>query len=730
MIDLSAHKEERSTATMNYFLISTITLLILGAIAVVLTLTLEGRRSSSGSSSLQRTEGQSGPIRVRKYSTSISVHSRLLTGKITVEFENERDCAASGGLTLQLPVGARVADLVTEASDECQMSGVVQGVFDAQESFRAQSSAGKSAALLQAWDLQNYPLWASVPPSGNTKVYIVYEELLSRKNYQIPFQVPIGPGLQVDEISMEIKISEPNSGVSMFDVEPHGVGSEGDKWRRYGQRMEVHWIGSTGVQASLRLRNVGGHDFPRMVRAWYDYNPSMIRDEGVLSGSQSCISYLFNPSSALRDAIPKAIVFVIDVSGSMKGEKLDDAKSAFRSMITTLGENEIFSIQAFSKESSKKSWGPSLATTYARQESLAFVDSLVAKGGTNLNGALLDAFTTLKDVQDMVAMDNRRLIPTIIFLSDGRASSGVTDRPEILRNVRLGNEVNAKIFSLGFGKNADMPLLTAISVQNRGRSLPIYTGYGDSALQLQNFYDGELRDVLLSDVSIEVSSNYQIESLTQSTFPIFAGGSEITVRARPSSGVYFNGDVTVTTTAVTSDGPRQWSQYTRIESPSFTTNPFDRECTQSFAHAKISEILAFAEAMESLGSELYGYVEQIVGYGIGISVNRASEMEIISSIKGYAFDLAIEAGLVWPGLTAMVTLENDNCELSENDICFEGDILRGGFGHSNPHNDGTTGIPEEGPMGDAGVVTSIAYGAATVLSFLCTLIALLYFFTL
>ena len=708
---------------MNYFLISTVTLLVLGAIAVVLTLTLEGRRSSSGSS-LQITEGPDA-VRVRKYSTSISVHSRLLTGQITVEFVNKMDCAASGSLTLQLPVGARVTDLVTEASDECQMLGVVQSVFDAQESFHAQSSAGKSAAILQAWDLQNYPLWASVPPSGTTKVYIVYEELLSRKNYQIPFHVPIGPGVHVDELTLDIKVSEPSSGVSMFDVEEHVVDPNGDEWRRYGQRMEVNWLGSDAVQASLRLQNVAGPDFPRMVRAWYDYNPSRIQDDGILSASQSCLSYLFNPSSTLYP-IPKAIVFVVDVSGSMRGEKLDDAKAAFRSMIDTLSENEIFSIQAFSKDSSKKTWGPSVATSYAKQEGIAFVDGFEAAGGTNLNGALIDAFLTLKGVQDTPAVDNRRVVSTIVFLSDGRATSGVTDRPTILRNVRSANlDMKTKIFSLGFGKNADMPLLTAISIQHRGRALPIHTGYGDSALQLQDFYDGELRDVFLSDVrvSIEVSSNFQIESQTQSTYPIFAGGSEITIRARPPRGMYINGDVLVTTTAITSDGPRQWSQYTRIGSPSVATNPFDRECTQSFAHAKISEVLAFAEAMESLGAELYDYVEQTVGYGIGISVNRASEMEIISSIKGYAFDLAMEAGLVWPGLTAMVTMENDNCKTVENEVCSDEELWRAGLGRQNPHG----GVPDSlaGDEDDAGPMsnpftTSNAIAVA-LLSSLCIL---------
>lgn len=340
-----------------------------------------------------------------------------------------------------------------------------------------------------------------------------------------------------------------------------------------------------------------------------------------------------------------------------------------------------------------------MATSYAKNEGIAFVEGLEAKGGTNLNGAVLDAFVALKEIQNIAAVDNRQLVSTIIFLSDGRATSGVTDRPTILRNVRSANmDMNAKIFSLGFGKNADMPLLTAISIQNRGRSLPIYTGFGDSALQLQDFYDGELRDVFLSDVSIDVSSNLQIESLTQSTFPIFAGGSEITIRARPPRGIYFNGDVMVTTAAITSDGPRQWSQYVRIDALSVTSKPFDKDCRQSFAHAKITEVLAFAEAMGSLGSELNDYIEQVVGYGVGISVSRASETEVVSSIKSYAFDLAMEAGLVWPGLTAMVTMPNDNCEADENEVCTDEELWREGFGGLNPH--GGVPIPMAGDEGD------------------------------
>ena len=117
-----------------------------------------------------------GKTRISRYATNTLVESRLATTKITVEFVNEMDCATIRGFTMQLPINGRVTNLVVETSNECKMTSDVKTVLDAQEEFHTQSSAGKPAALLQAWDATQYPVWVSLPPLGMTTVEITFEE--------------------------------------------------------------------------------------------------------------------------------------------------------------------------------------------------------------------------------------------------------------------------------------------------------------------------------------------------------------------------------------------------------------------------------------------------------------------------------------------------------------------------------------------------------------------------
>jgi hypothetical protein len=71
----------------------------------------------------------------------------------------------------------------------------------------------------------------------------------------------------------------------------------------------------------------------------------------------------------------------------------------------------------------------------------------------------------------------RRLHDTVtilLLLSDGRATTGETNRPKIAEDVyKLNRDGKVKIFSLGFQGNADMELLDAIAIMNGGVTAPI-----------------------------------------------------------------------------------------------------------------------------------------------------------------------------------------------------------------------------------------------------------------
>jgi hypothetical protein len=75
----------------------------------------------------------------------------------------------------------------------------------------------------------------------------------------------------------------------------------------------------------------------------------------------------------------------------------------------------------------------------------------------------------------------------IVFLTDGRATSGITNTKTIRRGVTNRNNHRFSIFSLGFGFDVDMPFLKALSWENGGFARRIYEE-GDASKQLESFY--------------------------------------------------------------------------------------------------------------------------------------------------------------------------------------------------------------------------------------------------
>ena len=92
-----------------------------------------------------------------------------------------------------------------------------------------------------------------------------------------------------------------------------------------------------------------------------------------------------------------------------------------------------------------------------------YVETLEAKGETNINGALLRALEILQEVRDTGARSE--LQPMVFFLTDGHPTVGETDTLAILDNV----------FSLAFGRRTDFQMLRLLSVQNHGFARKIYT---------------------------------------------------------------------------------------------------------------------------------------------------------------------------------------------------------------------------------------------------------------
>ena len=123
--------------------------------------------------------------------------------------------------------------------------------------------------------------------------------------------------------------------------------------------------------------------------------------------------------------------------------------------------------------------------------------------------------------------------PIVLFLTDGEPTEGVVDGQQIRANILKANTLKASIFSLGFGFNLNMNLLTALSAENGGKARRIYLAK-DAASQLEGFFD-EISTPLLVRVRFEYPQDMVDNTqVTATEFSQHNDGSELVVSGKLS----------------------------------------------------------------------------------------------------------------------------------------------------------------------------------------------------
>nr|KAG5689609.1 hypothetical protein BaRGS_032367 [Batillaria attramentaria] len=234
-------------------------------------------------------------------------------------------------------------------------------------------------------------------------------------------------------------------------------------------------------------------------------------------------------------ALRKNILFVIDISGSMGGGKIVQARDAMLRILNDLSKRSTdrFNILLFDDTQEKWREEPRTASGENIASAKGYVrEKLAARGGTNIYQALMTGLDILLGDRATRACDRADMI---VFLTDGDPTAGeVQDPRSIIEYVTGKNRGRASIFSLGFGFDMDFAFLSELSEKNRGFARRIYDE-GDASIQLENFYD-EIGTPVLCDVTASYSNEVvDMNLLTTTQFPLYFLGKEIVVSGKTKS---------------------------------------------------------------------------------------------------------------------------------------------------------------------------------------------------
>ena len=193
------------------------------------------------------------------------------------------------------------------------------------------------------------------------------------------------------------------------------------------------------------------------------------------------------------EAVAKNILFVLDTSGSMQGEKIRQAKGALKFCVNSLKPRDTFGIITFATEptSFREAMIPASKDNVAA--ALEFIEKIEARGGTAINDALLLALKTLKGAKSL---------PMVVFLTDGLPTIGETNVETILKNIAGANAEKARVFAFGVGYDVNTKLLDKLAQDNHGA--PDYvTPKEDIEVKVSTFY-GKVSNPVLAGVTLDI----------------------------------------------------------------------------------------------------------------------------------------------------------------------------------------------------------------------------------
>lgn len=290
-----------------------------------------------------------------------------------------------------------------------------------------------------------------VPPGAERKVTLRYSQLCRQDHGLTDFLFPLSTAKYtshpVEKINIQVAIESKGDLKNVYSP-THGI-----ELKRDAHHATASFQGTNQVPTA---------DF----RLLYDVESGKL-GTSVLSyrpagGDDGYFLLLTTPAiEPPAEHAKKTVVFVVDRSGSMSGQKIEQAKGALKFVLNNLREGDLFNIVAY--DNTIESFRPELQKFDAesRQAALGFVEGLYAGGSTNIDGALAAALGQLRDS----SRPNY-----VLFLTDGLPTTGETNEMKIVAHTKSENQVRARMVAFGVGYDVNSRLLDKLARQNFGQS--------------------------------------------------------------------------------------------------------------------------------------------------------------------------------------------------------------------------------------------------------------------
>jgi len=179
--------------------------------------------------------------------------------------------------------------------------------------------------------------------------------------------------------------------------------------------------------------------------------------------------------------LPMNVALVIDRSGSMRGDKIEDARASARHFVSQLSPQDRIAIISYS-DGVRVDLPSSKATKATKKSAIEAIAGIQSGGSTNLSGGL---FRAQDEVERHLSAGQ---VNRVILMSDGLANRGLTDTKAISKRAQQTSQRGVTTTTMGVGTDYNEDLMTSLADHAGGNYYFI-----QESKQIANVFKEELR---------------------------------------------------------------------------------------------------------------------------------------------------------------------------------------------------------------------------------------------
>jgi Ca-activated chloride channel family protein len=464
-------------------------------------------------------------ITLDRHQVNAVIDGPLATVEVMQIFYNDTGVTVEGSYIFPLPADAAVSDFQMTIDGET-LEGRLLDNDEARRIYEEIVRRQRDPALLEYLDRGLFQTSVFPIPAGEYRTLtLTYRQVLSQHNGLYEFVYPMrtqqysATPVRSLAIAVELRnqpglrtIYSPNLNISI---------------ERTGDDAALIGYEASNSQPEQDFSLFFGVDEDAIGLNVLSYKPA---------GEDGFFVLLAAPSIevAEQEIVARDLVLVLDISGSMQGQKMDQARVAAHFLVDNLNEGDRFNLIAFS--TGVRLWEGELQPVDDDSRAAAhdWIDTLQAGGSTDINRALLEGLGQLAGDDERPAY--------VLFLTDGLPTMGEVEAPRILANARNNRpDRTIRLFPFGVGFDVNTDLLDELSQEMGGLSSYVQPGEAIDE-EVSEFYS-QISTPVLVNVELDFGSTLVDEVYPYPLPDLFAGrqlvvvgryrkGGTLTVRLR------------------------------------------------------------------------------------------------------------------------------------------------------------------------------------------------------